>query len=186
MVPKWFTPIVVAVVAGVSVWLLSEQAPKKPRLIAKDNAVPDTYMEEFKTYIMGKDGKPRYELHASYMSHFSYDNHNEFISPEFIYHRSDESQWVMSAERGTTIDGSKKIMLQGDVIMFRRQLSAGDSAFKINTGELLVRPDDSYAETDQLITITSGEHSLQSTGMKAYFNDGRVELLSRVRGKYVL
>ena len=186
MVPKWFTPIVVAVVAGVSVWLLSEQAPKKPRLIAKDNAVPDMYMEEFKTYIMGEDGRPRYELHASYMAHFSYDNHNEFTSPKFIYYRPDESQWVMSAERGTTIDGSKQIMLQGNVIIFRRQLSAGDSALKINTSELLVRPDDSYAETDQLITISSGEHRLQSTGIRAYFNEGRVELLSRVRGKYVL
>jgi lipopolysaccharide export system protein LptC len=92
----------------------------------------------------------------------------------------------MSAERGTTKDGSKQIMLQGNVVIFRRQLSAGDLALKINTSELLVRPDESYAETDQLITITSGEHSLQSTGMKAYFNDGRVELLSRVRGKYVL
>lgn len=186
MVPKWFTPIVVAVVAGISVWLISEQAPKKPRLTSKDNAVPDTYMEEFKTYIMGENGKPRYELHASYMAHFSHDNHSEFTSPQFIYYRPDESQWVMSAERGTTIDGSKQIILQGKVTMFRRQLAAGDAALKITTSELLVRPDDSYAETDQLITISSGEHSLQSTGMKAYFNDGRVELLSRVRGKYVL
>ncbi|MEE8379826.1 MAG: LPS export ABC transporter periplasmic protein LptC [Gammaproteobacteria bacterium] len=186
MVPKWLTPTVVAVVAGISVWLLSEQAPKNSQLTSKDNAVPDTYMEEFKTTIMGQGGKPRYELHASYMAHFPYDNYSEFTSPQFIYYRPDESQWVMSAERGTAIDSNKQIILQGNVTMFHRQLAMGDSALKITTSELLVRPDDSYAETDQLITIISGEHSLQSTGMKAYFNDGRVEFLSRVRGKYVL
>jgi lipopolysaccharide export system protein LptC len=92
----------------------------------------------------------------------------------------------MYAERGTAIESNKKIILQGNVTRCRRQLAAGDSTLKITTSELLVRPDDSYAETDQLITISSGEHSLQSTGMKAYFNDGRVEFLSRVRGKYVL
>ena len=186
MVPKWFTPIVVAAVAGISVWLLSEQAPKKPRLIAKNNTVPDAYMEAFSTYIMGENGKPRHELHASYMAHFSFDDHSEFTSPEFIFYRPDESQWVMSAERGVANDGSKQIILRGMVTMFRRQLTPGDSDLKIDTSELLIRPDDSYAETDKLITITSGNHRLQSNGIRAYFNDGRVELMSRVRGVYVL
>ena len=186
MAQKWFTPIAVAAVAGISVWLLSEQAPEKPRFIAENSAIPDAYMEDFKTYIMGENGKPRHELHASYMAHFSYDNHSEFTSPKIIFYRPDESQWVMSAERGTTKDGSKQIILQGKVSMFRRQLVSGDSVLKINTNEMLIRPDDSYAETDQLITITSGEHSLQSIGARAYFNDGRVELLSKVRGEYVL
>ncbi len=186
MVPKWFTPIIVAVVAGVSVWLLSEQAPKKPRLIAIDNTVPDAYMEDFTTYIMGENGKPRYELHASYMAHFSFDDHSEFTSPQFIFYRPDESQWVLSAERGTANDSAEQIKLQGKVTMVRRQFNRGDSGLKINTSELLIRPDDAYAETDQLIIITSGEHKIQSNGIRAYFNDGRVELLSRVRGEYVL
>ena len=185
MVPKWFTPIVVAAVAGVSVWLLSEQSPKKPRLITIDDTVPDAYMEDFTTTIMGENGKPRYEIHASYMAHFSVDDHSEFTSPQFIFYRPDESQWVMSADRGTAEDDGKQIVLQGKVTMFRRQLATGDSELKIDTSELLIRPDDSYVETDQLITITSGEHKLQSNGIRAYFNDGRIELLSRVRGIYV-
>ncbi len=186
MVPKWVTPIVVAAVAGISVWLLSEQAPKAPRLIAKNNTVPDTYMEDFTTYIMGKNGKPRYELHASYMAHFSVDDHSEFTSPRFVFYRPDESQWVVSAERGIATDGSKQIVLRGNVTLFRRQSASSTSGLKIDTSELLIRPDESYAESDQLITITSGKHKLQSNGVRAYFNDGRVELLSRVRGVYVL
>jgi lipopolysaccharide export system protein LptC len=186
MVPKWITPIVVAVVAGISVWLLSEQAPKKPRLITADNTVPDAYMEDFTTYIMGENGKLRHELSASYMANFSSDDRSEFISPEFIFYRSDESQWVMSAESGTSKDGSKEITLQGKVTILRKQLNAGDVKLKIVTSELLIRPDDSYAETDQLITITSGKHKLESKGFRAYFDDERVELLSRVRGEYAL
>ena len=186
MVPKWVTPIVVAVVAGISVWLLSEQAPKKPRLTALDNTAPDAYMENFTTYIMSEQGEPRHELHASYMAHFSIDNHSEFTAPQLIFYRPDESRWVMSAESGTAEDGAKQIILRGKVTITRRQVVASDSALKINTSELLIRPDDAYAETDKLITITKGEHSLQSNGIRAYFNDERVELLSRVRGVYAL
>jgi len=186
MVPKWFTPIVVAAVAGISVWMLSEQAPKKPRLVATNNTAPDAYMEDFTTYIMGKHGKPRHEISASYMAHFSFDDHSEFVSPELIFYRPDESKWTMSAERGTTRNGSKEIILQGKVTVIRNQQIVGASELKIDTGELLIRPDESYVETDQLITITSGEHKLQSNGFKAYLNDGRVELLSRVRGEYAL
>jgi len=186
MVPKWFTSIVVAIIAGVSVWLLSEQAPKKPQLITIDNAVPDAYMEDFTTHVMGENGKPRYEIHASYMAHFSFDGHSEFTSPQFIFYRPNESQWILSAERGTVQDDAKQIILQGNVTMIRQQVAEGDPELKIDTSELLIRPDDSYAETDQLIIIASGEHRIQSNGIRAYFNEGRVELLSRVRGVYAL
>jgi lipopolysaccharide export system protein LptC len=186
MVPKWVTPIVVAAIAGISVWLLSDQAPTKPRLIAMDNSVPDSYMEDFTTYIMGENGKPRHEFSASYIAHFSVDDHSEFISPQFIFYHSDGLQWVMSSERGTTQNGSKKITLQGKVTILRKQSGATDPELKMVTSELLIRPDESFVETDQLITITSGDHKLQSTGVRAYLNDGRLELLSRVRGEYAL
>jgi lipopolysaccharide export system protein LptC len=120
------------------------------------------------------------------MARFSFDDHSEFVSPEFVFYRPDESQWVMSAERGTTRDGSKEITLQGKVTIIRRQITVDDSELKMVTSELLIRPDESYAETDKLITITSGEHKLQSNGFRGYFNNGRVELLSRVRGEYAL
>ena len=184
--PKWFTPFMVAAIAGISIWLLSEQTPKEPRLVAKDNTVPNAYMEDFTTYIMDEDGKPHHELQASYMAHFSFDDHSEFTSPQLVFYRPDESQWMMTAERGVAEDGSKQIFLQGKVVISRSQIIAGDSALKIVTSELLIRPDDSYAETDKLITLTSGEHRLQSKGIRAYFNDGRLELLSQVRGKYAL
>ena len=186
MVPKWFTPIVVAAVAGVSVWLLSDQAPKKSRFIATDNSVPDAYMEDFTTYIMGENGKPRHELSASYMAHFSFDDHSEFISPEFIFYRPDKSLWVMSAKRGVAENSSKQINLQGKVTILHRKTVTSEAELRMETSDLLIRPNESYAETDKLITIISGEHKLQSNGFRAYFNDGRVELLSRVRGVYAL
>lgn len=186
MLPKWFTPIAVAAVAGLSIWLLSDQAPQKSRLIALDDTVADTLMENVTTYIFDEKGKPRHEIHASHMAHFPTDDHSKFTSLQFTLYQSNDQQWDVSAKQGTTNNGIDEIILSGKVVMHRRKTSTGDSNLQINTTKLLIRPNDSYAETDQLITITSDKHSLKSNGIRAYFNDGRVELLSRVKGEYVL
>ena len=186
MDPKWITPSVVAIVAGISVWLLSEQAPEKPQPTASNNTIPDSYMENFTTYVMDKDGNLRHEMRASYMEHFSSSDHSNFVAPEFIFHRSDNSKWTMSADKGTAKNGTEEITFLGKVIITREQLDKDDTTLTIHTDELLVRPDDSYVETDKLITITSGKHSIKSTGIRAYIKKGRLELLSRVRGVYAL
>jgi lipopolysaccharide export system protein LptC len=186
MASKWLTPILVAVVAAISVWLLAEQAPEKPRLTALRSNVPDAFMKDITTTIMNKHGKPRHELHANYMAHFSFDNHSEFTKPQFTFYQPDESQWVMTAENGSSDDGAEQIILHGEVTMTSRQSDANELPLRVITSELLIRPNDAYAETDELITITKGEHSLQAKGVRAYFNDRRVELLSRVRGVYAL
>jgi len=186
MAPKWLTPILVAVVAAVSVWLLAQQAPETTRLTALGNRVPDSYMEDITTTIMNKQGKPHHELHANYIAHFSYDNHSEFVKPKLIFYQPDESQWVMTAENGSANDGTEQIILHGMVTITSHQSEASETPLKVVTSELRIRPNDAYAETDELITITRGEHSLQSQGARAFFNDRRLELLSRVRGVYAL
>lgn len=186
MLPKWFAPVTIAVVAGLSIWLLSVQAPKKPRLIIINKSVPDTFMENFTTYIMDEQGKPKHEIHASHMAHYPYDDHSEFTSPRYTFYQPNDHQWDITAKKGLTKNGAAEIVLLGDVIIRRRQTSTGGSNIQITTSKFLIRPDDSYGETDQKITVTDGEHRLQSKGIKAYFDEGRVELLSQVRGVYVL
>lgn len=186
MLPKWFTPIIIAAVAGLSVWLLSEQAPVKPQRIISDNKVPDAFMENVTTYLMDKTGMPKYEIQAGYVAHYSFDDHSEFTSPHVIFNAPDGRQWELTANNGTSMNGADQILFHGEVIMNRKQANSQKADLEIRTSELLVKPSSSYAETKQLITITLGKSTLQSNGIKAYFDQERVELLSRVRGVYVL
>ena len=52
------------------------------------------------------------------------------------------------------------------------------------TTDLLVKPDDEIAETENEATITSDEFLINAVGMKADFRKDTLELKSRVRGRY--
>jgi lipopolysaccharide export system protein LptC len=186
MLPKWFTPIIIATIAGLSVWLLSEQATVKHQRIVKDKRIPDSFMDNVTTYLMDKSGKPKYEIRAGHVAHYPFDNHSEFTSPQVIFHSPDGEQWELTAEHGASLHGTDQILLHGKVVMNRKQANSKNVDLKIRTSEVLIKPDRSYAETDQHITLTSGESTLQSNGIRAYFDQEKVELLSKVRGIYVL
>lgn len=186
MLPKWFTPLTVTVIAGLSIWLLSSEAPKQPRLIAQDKSVPDAFMEDFTAHNFDTKGKPRHELHADFMKHYPIDDHSIFTSPKLILYRSGSKRWSISAEKGTTTEDVKEIVLHGEVVIYRLDKITGKPDLTIKTAEVLIRPDESYLETEKAISMTTGKHSLQSVGIRANLDDGKVELLSRVRGVYAI
>lgn len=186
MFPKWLTPILVAVVAGFSLWLLSSQAPKQPRLITLNKSAPDSFMVNFTTQNLDENGNPRHELKANYMAHYPVSDYSEFTLPELILYQSGKQRWTVSADKGKTTKDIKEILLEGKVNINRLNESTGESDLTIKTHNLLIRPDETYVETNKEIIITSGKSSVQSRGARANLDDGKVELLSQVRGVYAL
>lgn len=186
MLPKWFTPLTITIVAGLSIWLLSREAPKQAQLISINNSIPDTFMENLSTYNLDKKGMLRHELKATQMTHYPLDDHSDFKSPELILYHSGKKLWSISAEKGTTKKDIEEIILQGEVNIYRLDKSTGEPNLTINTAEILIRPDEAYLETDKTISITSGKQRIQSVGIRANLDEGTVELLSHVRGVYAL
>lgn len=186
MLPKWFTPLTVAAVAGLSIWLLTSESPKQPQLISTDQSVPDTFMEQFTVHNFDKNGKPRHELNAHYMAHYPADDVSEFTLPEILLYQSGSKRWRLSAQKGTATKDVKEIHLHGEVNIFRLSGTTGETELSIKTSEILIRPEDSYVETEEKIAIKTGKHNLHSVGIRANLNEGIVHLLSRVRGVYAL
>src|SRR5690606_3438744 len=56
----------------------------------------------------------------------------------------------------------------------------------LTTSRMTVWPEKDYAETKQAVRIDAANGVTTATGMKAYPNDGRMHLLSNVRGKHEL
>ena len=49
---------------------------------------------------------------------------------------------------------------------------------------LRFHPDDEYAETDKHVKIKNGDSITEAVGMRAWLGEGRIQFLSRTRGKY--
>ncbi|MEW6354426.1 MAG: LPS export ABC transporter periplasmic protein LptC [Pseudomonadota bacterium] len=173
---------VLLALAALSQWLrtLDDFAPPAVR-ISHD---PDYTMEDFTVTAMGVTGKPEHRLQAAYMAHYPDDMTTEFTQPHITVYRSDGSApWHIHAERGWMAADHKFILLRGDVLIENPD-APPLRVVRLTTRELRVLADEEYAETDQPVTIRSKTGVTKGVGMKAYLKDGRLQLLSQVRGSY--
>lgn len=184
MLQKWFVPLLVAVVAGFSVWMFSQQPEVRPRSVAQDTLTPDSYMANFNSRVFDARGLTKYELTAPHMAHYPHDDHTEFTAPELTMHRSDGERWTMTSESGLASQNNERIDLQGKVVMHQLDTPAGVPGMQIHTRDVLVLPSESYAETEQHALLTRGNDQVEAVGLQAFFEDRRVLLLSEVRGYY--
>ncbi|NOS74084.1 MAG: LPS export ABC transporter periplasmic protein LptC, partial [Methyloglobulus sp.] len=82
-----------------------------------------------------------------------------------------------------TSDG-KKLLLNGKVTINRAK-GEGVRQLIINTSNLIVSPETSYAETKAWAELISPPNITAGTGMKVTFKEPiHLELLSKVKGKY--
>ena len=175
----------VTLVAGLSVWLFQGQSAHTPPPVEHATATPGSYMENFTTRIFDEQGSPRYELQATRMAHYPHDQHSEFTAPRFTAYRPNGQRWTLVAEQGAALNNAEKILLQGEVLMHRFLNADTLADLEIRTRDVMVRPDDSYAETDQSIVLVRNEGTIEAVGLQAHFREGNVKLLSQVRGRYV-
>ena len=99
-VRKLFAPLLVTLVAGLSVWVFQGQPKKGPVVTPLTQSTPDSFMENFTAQVLDKQGQPRYQLQAARMAHYADDNHSELQQPQFTAFRPDGQRWTVVAEAG--------------------------------------------------------------------------------------
>ncbi|NOX76333.1 MAG: LPS export ABC transporter periplasmic protein LptC [Gammaproteobacteria bacterium] len=176
-------PALLVVVAGLSIWLLGKQDIAVP--VARSGVPgPDSYMENATTQVFDPQGTLRYRLQAERVAYFREDRRSEFTAPRFIRYRADGQRWTLEAERGVSQGGADRILLQGAVVMRRVAADNRPANLEIHTRDVLIQPEQDTAETVARVVVNRGDSTLHSVGLKAFFEEGRVQLLSQVRGIY--
>ncbi len=185
---KLTLPLVVAALAWLSAeWLWEQEAETPAEAPLADVESPDAFMEGVVMRAMNTQGRPRYEMRATRAVHFSRGDRTEFNTPFITFYRPDGKLWTLAAERGRASDGDRDILLSGEVLMRRPQNPAqptGPAAVEVFTRELRIFSDREYAETDQPTTIVHAYGQVDAVGMKVWFEQERLQLLSQVKGIY--
>jgi lipopolysaccharide export system protein LptC len=75
------------------------------------------------------------------------------------------------------------VLLLGKVRAWRESATGG-VAIDIRTRDLRVLPESEYGETDKPVTIRTPASETRGLGMRAFMNEGRVELLADVTTVY--
>ncbi len=185
---KLTLPLVVAALAWLSAeWLWTQEAETPPPAPLAGVETPDAFMEGVVMRAMDDQGQPRYEMRAARAVHFARGDRTDFDAPFLTFFRPDGGLWTLAAERGEASGGDRDILLSGDVLMRRPRdpaRPAGPAEVEVLTRELRILSAREYAETDQPTTIVHAYGRVDAVGMKVWFKQERLQLLSRVHGIY--
>ena len=176
----WVPAVVLAILAVTSTVWVSQLGRLDGQLERFEGHTPDLTMEEFQVTTMGKNGRPLRRLSAAYMAYFGDTQTKELTHPHLVLYREQAEPWHVASERGWVSADDDVVMLLGKVDIWRDKPD-GKREIHVETEDLRVLPDEEYAETELPVSISTPESYTRGTGMRAYLDESRVELLSRVR-----
>jgi len=175
--------VIVIAIAATSSWLLKsvDILPAKT-----DEPIPhnmDYFLKNFNATVMNKEGKPHYNLIGDYLEHFPDDDSIDIVQPKIKMFREKLSPWKVKSNTARVLNRGKLIYLNGAVNM-HRDASDKEPAVNLDTTNLTINLETDFAQTDEPVFIQTEKHRLKAIGMRVYLADGRLELLSSVKGVY--
>lgn len=173
--------------AVLAIYLLSRVSGTSTESVTAD-VLPE---QDFDYYITGMSntrfdttGKPTYKLEATRVTHYPDTDTAKMENPHFFYFDVDARPWEVTAIAGTlSLDPARnedRLELLDDVVV-RREMNDGEFLVA-STESLDVFPDSEEVHTDAPVTLEAGGSHLESTGMRAFFNEDKIELETAVRG----
>lgn len=154
-----------------------------PPLLVTDPSQPDFFMHNTRILQLNEAGTTAYQLTSERAVHLRDDDSTLLTEPRLQFFRDNEPlPWLLQAESGRAAEGGNRVDLERNVVLQRDD--PAQTTTRMNTEALTLFPDRDYAETAEDVRIEAAGSVTTATGMKVYLNDGRLELLSTVRGQH--
>lgn len=128
------------------------------------------------------DGKLQYEMTADKVEHLKASEVTLLTKPDLQMYRGTTFPWHVQSERGEVNPDGTEVELIDSVRVARTDEQ--DRTTLITSSRMTVFPQKQYAQTEQDVRIDGAGGVTTGKGMKAYLKDGRMDLLSNVRGQY--
>lgn len=149
---------------------------------AGDESAIDFYVINATSVQFQEDGKRHYEMKADKLEHIKATDVTMLSKPDLQLYRGTDYPWHVQSERGEVGPEGKQVELIEQVRVARTDPKGRPTI--LTTSRLTVFPDQQYAQTEQAVKIDAANGVTTAQGMKAYLNDGRMLLLSNVRGQH--
>ncbi len=175
--------LIAAVLVAVGYWnIRPETFMQSPPVTNTAEPEVDFYVVNSRTVQYQSDGSRHYELTADRVEHIKASDISLLTRPDLNLYRGTDLPWHVRSDRGEVSPEGTEVKLIDNVRVERNDEKGRPTI--LTTSRMTVLPDEQYAQTEQAVRIEAANGVTTATGMKAYLNDGRMLLLSNVRGQH--
>lgn len=176
---------ILATIALLSQWLLETVQSVLEQDASNGHQGPVMYIDDFLATRTNGQGIRQYTLAAPHLVELPERRGTRVKQPVMsVFEAGQIRDWVIRAENGWISANNSLIKLQ-ERVSLTRPVSQGKQSIVITTRNVAVRPNEGYAETSEPARAETPNGVLEGVGLKAYFREEKIRLLSQVRGSYV-
>jgi LPS export ABC transporter protein LptC len=166
-------------------WRVAENLSREPESEnAGDRSEPKRgfYVRDAVLYGTSDTGTPSYTLRAQRIDQIVAQNRFDAFVIHLRLADPGSAPWLVQADQGVIPSDQSYIQLNGNV---RARRDQPDPTFSLESPSMRLLGEERVAETSDPVIIRYGQQELTAVGMRAYFNEDRVELQSRVHGHFI-
>lgn len=176
--------LALAILAAGTWWLAFIQEPEVDVVTAKASHKIDYFLKHFEILSMTLTGEPRQRLQAQYMQHYTDDDSTEITQPIMTMYTPDKPDLHIESETGYISSDGELVLLNG-AVHIKRDALKNIAALDIDTHNLRVQLLNDFAETDEFVTIKSGNNNIEGIGLRAHFREPiNIKILEQVKGRH--
>jgi len=174
--------VLAVLLAAAGYWNISPESFIDQPVTAVDESAIDFYAINAHSVQYLPDGKLQYEMTADKVEHLKATDVTLLTTPDLQMFRGTLYPWHIQSKQGEVSPGGTQVELIDSVRVARTDDKNRTTI--ITSSRMTVFPQKQYAQTEQAVRIDGAGGVTTAKGMKAYLNDGRMDLLSNVRGQY--
>ncbi|MEG0862381.1 MAG: LPS export ABC transporter periplasmic protein LptC [Pseudomonas sp.] len=174
--------VIAALLVAVGYWNISPESFLDKPVASADKSAIDYYATNVHSVQFLPDGKMQYEMTADKVEHLMASEVTLLTTPDLQMYRGTTYPWHVQSERGEVNPDGSEVELIESVRVARTDEK--NRTMIITSSRMTVFPQKQYAQTEQAVRIDGAGGVTTGNGMKAYLKDGRMDLLSNVRGQY--
>lgn len=182
----WLPLVIVVALISLGLWF-AESPPeellgKRPTPQQHTQAA-DLVIRDARTRHFNQEGTLAYRVDAERITYFQFARRDraDLTEPRILFYQDKQPTWHTESKTGVAHNNGQRVVLHGDVKIDELPEPGG---VQLRTQSITIEPRKEYAETDKVVTITSGPSRTQGKGLRAYLNEDRVEILSEVESIY--
>jgi len=166
-----------------TLYLLKGTAKPDTQNIKTQEAQPHSVMEDVIATRIDKSGKIESKLYTPKMIMYPEQDRIELSKPRLEVFNVNGKPWDIRAEHGLSTQKVDKVDLW-EKVKIHQPSDSNNNGSTLLTNSLTIIPKEKFAHTEDPVTLLQPGMMIKATGLNAFMNTGKMDLISDAEGEY--